>query len=241
MKKLIGALLVVGAVASNTSQILHTTIGLDTDNYIADVTEDVRSKVVTVTSVPDSGNGSGVVVLDGTYIITNKHVADAILNPSPIEEAVAKALGIKDPLPPKHPVVITADGRTISGEFVCVSKVTDLALLKIKGKLPVAHLGGKVKEFKKVIAVGSPSGMTDVVTYGRIVKFLSESISHRLEGFNILHTADLNPGNSGGGLFDFDGNLLGINVAIVTTLQGINNVSIGAETVNKFLVEECGK
>ena len=150
------------------------------------------------------GSGSGVIISDDGYIITNNHV---------IENAVED--GIQ---------VILNDKKEYTAKLVGADPLTDLAVLKIDANnLPMAHFAdiNTAKVGEMVIAVGSPLGLNSTVTSGIISaigrgKLGLNSSSYSVENY-IQTDAAINPGNSGGGLFDMNGSLIGINTAIASS------------------------
>jgi serine protease Do len=144
--------------------------------------------------------GSGVILSDDGYIVTNGHV---------IEQA-------------DRIEVTLHDKREFQAELIGIDPSTDLALLKIKArKLPFLVFGNSdslmVGEW--VLAVGNPFNLESTVTAG-IVSAKGRSIDvldsqDRIESF-IQTDAAVNPGNSGGALINAAGQLVGINTAIVT-------------------------
>ncbi len=152
---------------------------------------------------PGMATGSGVVITNDGYIVTNNHVIE---NASKIE-------------------VTLNDKRTFVAELVGTDKTTDLALLKIEEKsLQFMTFGNsdntKVGEW--VVAVGNPLNLTSTVTAG-IVSAKGRSIDllrrednqYAIENF-IQTDAAINPGNSGGALVNTKGELIGINTAIAS-------------------------
>ncbi|MEN9345151.1 MAG: hypothetical protein RLZZ60_620 [Bacteroidota bacterium] len=152
---------------------------------------------------PGMAAGSGVVITQDGYIVTNNHVID---NASKIE-------------------VTLNDKRTFIAEVIGVDKTTDLALLKIDEKgLRFMSFGNsddcKVGEW--VLAVGNPMNLTSTVTAG-IISAKGRSIDllrrqdnqYAIENF-IQTDAAINPGNSGGALVNTHGQLIGINTAIAS-------------------------
>ncbi|QHG92374.1 PDZ domain-containing protein [Coxiella endosymbiont of Amblyomma sculptum] len=153
------------------------------------------------------GVGSGVIIdAQKGYIITNTHV-------------------IKDQ---KLMLVTLKDGRRYRAKIIGKNKGFDLSVIQIKAKhlteIPFGNSDQlKVGDF--VVAIGSPFGLTQTVTYG-IISALNRQ-EPRIDNFqNFIQTdAPINPGNSGGALIDLQGRLVGINTAIVTTSSG--NIGIG--------------
>ncbi len=147
-----------------------------------------------------SSSGSGVIISPEGYIVTNHHVIE---NASEI-------------------LVTLNDKRGFKAEIVGVDPSTDLALLKIKGsKLPFLEFGNSdsLRVGEWVLAIGNPFELQSTVTAG-IVSARGRSIDiletqDRIESF-IQTDAAVNPGNSGGALVNTNGELVGINTAIIT-------------------------
>lgn len=146
------------------------------------------------------GSGSGVIVSDDGYIITNHHV-------------IADADDIE---------VSLHDNRTYKASVVGTDPTTDLALIQIKEKeLPKISFSNsdEVKLGEWVLAVGNPFSLNSTITAGivsakgRNINILKEQ--YAVEDF-IQTDAAINPGNSGGALVNLDGALIGINTAIAS-------------------------
>lgn len=154
------------------------------------------------------GSGSGVIISNDGYIVTNNHVVE-------FADEVEVTL---------------SNNRTYTAEVVGTNKQTDLAVLKIKAKnLPTLDFAdsdnAKIGEW--VLAVGNPFDLTSTVTAGIIsAKGRSINIIDRggIEAF-IQTDAAVNPGNSGGALVDSQGRLLGINTAIATRTGSFSGYS----------------
>jgi serine protease Do len=150
--------------------------------------------------------GSGVIVANDGYILTNNHVVDG-----------AQEL-----------TVVLPDKKKYPAKLVGTDPQTDMAVIKIDAKdLTPATLGNsdQVKVGQWVIAVGNPFQLMHTVTAGIIsAKGRSEMGLADYEDF-IQTDAAINPGNSGGALADLDGNVIGINTAINSPSGG--NVGIG--------------
>ncbi len=151
--------------------------------------------------------GSGVIVdADKGYILTNYHVIEGA------DEITATL----------------RDQRQFKAEVVGTDPEVDLALVRIKAKdlvaLPVAD-SDEVRVGDFVVAIGSPFGLGQTVTYG-IVSALGRS-GLGIEGYEdfIQTDASINPGNSGGPLVNMNGELVGVNTAIVGPSGG--NIGIG--------------
>ena len=146
--------------------------------------------------------GSGFIINDEGYIITNNHV-------------VSGADEIK---------VKLSDGREFKGQIKGTDEKLDLALIKIDAKdhLPVAVLGDSdaIEVGEWVMAIGNPFGLAQTVTAG-IVSAKGRVIGSGPYDDFIQTDASINPGNSGGPLFNSKGEVIGINTAIVAGGQGI--------------------
>ena len=142
-------------------------------------------------------NGSGVIISEDGYIITNKHV---INNAEEIE-------------------VVLNDKRTYSAKILGEDSNSDLALLKIEeNKLPFLKFynSNNLRVGEWVLAVGNPYNLNSTVTAG-IISAKSRKINILNEGGieSFIQTdAAINSGNSGGALVNTNGNLIGINTAI---------------------------
>jgi serine protease Do len=127
-----------------------------------------------------------------------------------------------------HIQVALNDGRHLEASVVGADPRTDLALLKLKGggPFPVAPLGDSetLKIGEWVIAIGSPFGLSQTVTAGIVSAKGRKELSPGSEPLyaNFIQTdASINPGNSGGPLINMNGEVIGINTAIVQSGQGI--------------------
>ncbi|MFD1629595.1 Do family serine endopeptidase [Pseudopedobacter beijingensis] len=166
-------------------------------------------------NTPSMGKGSGVIVTDDGYIMTNNHVVD---NADKIE-------------------VILTDKRVLQAKVIGKDKNTDLALIKVEASnLPVVKLGNSddVKVGEWVLAVGYPLTLESTVTAGivsakaRQIGILAQDnvdpnnydpqnppVNSSIESF-IQTDAVINRGNSGGALVNTNGELIGINSAIAS-------------------------
>jgi Do/DeqQ family serine protease len=146
------------------------------------------------------GTGSGVIVSEDGYIITNNHV-------------IADADDIE---------VSLSDNRTYKATVIGTDPSTDLALIQIKennlSKLAFFN-SDEVKVGEWVLAVGNPFSLTSTITAG-IVSAKGRNINILREQYaieNFIQTdAAINPGNSGGALVNLQGGLIGINTAIAS-------------------------
>jgi serine protease DegQ len=141
------------------------------------------------------GLGSGVIVSEDGYILTNHHVVESV---DQIEVALA-------------------DSRKVRARVVGTDPETDLAVLKIElEKVPSITFAQpeQLRVGDIVLAIGNPFGVGQTVTLG-IVSGLGRSHLGITTFENFIQTdAAINPGNSGGALVDAGGNLVGINTAI---------------------------
>lgn len=154
---------------------------------------------------PSQSAGSGVIINENGYIVTNNHV----VQDADIVE------------------VTLYDNRTFKAEVIGSDPDTDIALVKIEGKgLPFLSFvnSDKAKVGEWVLAVGNPFNLNSTVTAGiisakgRNINILgrnSEGGNTAIESF-IQTDAAINPGNSGGALVELNGGLLGINTAIAS-------------------------
>ena len=150
----------------------------------------------------NSSLGSGVIVSQDGYILTNHHVVESA---DQIEVAFA-------------------DGRNAKGHIVGTDPETDLAVIKVDVSYPLPAITFASSEATHVgdvvLAVGNPFGVGQTVTMG-IVSALKRNHLGLSTFENFIQTdAAINPGNSGGALVDASGNLLGINSAIYSPNGG---------------------
>ncbi|NNM80603.1 MAG: Do family serine endopeptidase [Gallionella sp.] len=149
-----------------------------------------------------SSLGSGVIVSQDGYILTNQHVVEAA---DQIEVALS-------------------DGRKASAHVIGSDPETDLAVIKVDlpGKLAAitfAH-ADQARIGDIVLAIGNPFGVGETVTMGIVSALKRDHLGlNTFENF-IQTDAAINPGNSGGALVDTNGNLIGINSAIYSPNGG---------------------
>jgi S1-C subfamily serine protease len=151
-----------------------------------------------------AGMGSGVVVSETGYILTNNHVV-----------AAAQAI-----------LVRFMDGQVLPASVVGVDPPTDLAAIRVDATdIPYATLGDSdtLHPGEFVVALGNPLGFDSSVSTG-VVSSIGRALRTEEGGLieNIIqHTAPLNPGSSGGALVNSRGEVVGINTAIIVMAQGI--------------------
>ena len=157
---------------------------------------------------PTTGIGSGFIVSSDGYILTNAHVV------SQASEVTVKL----------------NDRREFSAKVIGSDKPSDVALIKIAATgLPVVHFGdpSKLKPGQWAIAIGSPFGFDSTVTAGVISatgRPVPDDSGYQYVTF-IQTDAAVNPGNSGGPLFNIDGQVVGINSQIYSRTGGYMGVS----------------
>jgi serine protease Do len=155
--------------------------------------------------------GSGFIISADGYVVTNNHVISGGEGKAPVESIT----------------VTLADRREFKARVVGRDALSDVALLKIDAKdLPFVGFGNSqtVRVGDWAIAIGNPFGLGGTVTAG-IVSALHRNIGSGQYDRYIQTDASINQGNSGGPLFDLDGNVIGINTAIFSPTGG--NVGLG--------------
>jgi serine protease Do len=152
-----------------------------------------------------NGMGTGIVIDERGYIITNYHVVEGV----------------------KKIEVSLADGTNCIAQLVSTDPANDLAVVKVdvQRKLPVITIGtsSDLMVGESVIAMGNAFGYEHTVTRG-IVSSIHRSVqvSDTQSYDDLIQTdASINPGNSGGPLLNIDGEMIGINVAVRAGAQGI--------------------
>jgi serine protease Do len=200
--------------ASNINESPKSSPNITNVSDFTDAALKSRPAVVHIQSAGKSDNfldleggstGSGVIITADGYILTNNHVVDGA----------------------KEVKVTLNDRRSYSAKVTGTDPSTDLAVIKIKDKelktrkLPTLKYANSdlVEVGQWVLAVGNPFNLSSTVTAG-IVSAKGRNI-HILEGTYSVESfiqtdAVVNPGNSGGALIDTEGNLIGINTAIIT-------------------------
>jgi serine protease Do len=156
------------------------------------------------------GIGSGVVVSEDGYILTNNHVVDG-----------AGTVRVQ-----------LHDGRDHTAKVVGRDPKTDLAVLKIEARdLPHLKLADSdaIEVGDLVLAVGNPFGLGETVTTGIVSGKGRATLGLDYEDF-IQTDAAINPGNSGGALVDSDGRLVGINTAILSRSGGNQGIGFAIPT-----------
>ena len=153
---------------------------------------------------PARGIGSGFIVSSDGYVLTNAHVVDD-----------ASEVTVK-----------LTDRREFVAKVIGVDKRSDVALIKIAATgLPTVHFGdsSRLKPGQWVVAIGSPFGFENSVTAG-VVSATARPLDENYVPF-IQTDAAVNPGNSGGPLFNVDGQVIGINAQIYSRTGGFMGMS----------------
>ncbi len=220
LRSILVSVLIFLATLFSTEQVFSAALTEDERNNIA-VYEKVAEGVVNVTSIamqldfffnayPTQGSGSGSIIDTKGHILTNHHV-------------VAEAQKLE---------VTLGDGSKWPGKLVGSDPDNDLAVIKIdapKEKLKVIPMGDSknLRIGQKVLAIGNPFGLQSTLTTG-IISSLGRTIRSAAGTLieNVIQTdAAINPGNSGGPLLTSDGEIIGINSAILSPSGG--SVGIG--------------
>ena len=210
-----------GSSANAAQETPAAPSGVPGDEPVAEVAAQVGPSIVQVNveavqqtpfgAQEAQGLGSGVIYREDGHIITNNHV-------------VADASSVN---------IAFADGSIERGEVVGNDDATDLAVVKVdRGNLPAARFreNADLTPGQLAVAIGSPSGFQSTVTAG-VISGLNRSLPPELTGsanplVDLIQTdAAISPGNSGGGLADRAGQIVGINVAYLPPAQtGAENI-----------------
>lgn len=185
----------------------NTAIGVAEKVIPSIVNIDVKYDINTIfnSKATSQGTGSGVILSEEGYILTNNHVVSPKQSNQFFTVSEAKDI-----------TVTLSDDKKYEAEIVGVDQITDLAVIKLKNKpkLTPAKLGNsdnvKIGEF--VMAVGSPLGFKGSVTNG-IVSSTNRKVTLK-DGTSltaIQTNASINSGNSGGALVNSNGEVIGIN------------------------------
>jgi serine protease Do len=182
-------------ISPSVVQIIATGYGLESD------TERVGASVLS----RERSTGSGVIVSEEGYIMTNAHVVQG-----------ARSIRVK---------LNDASNRAntlVDGKLIGMDRQLDLAMLKIESSglraLPFGN-SADLKQGEVVLAFGSPLGMDNSVTMG-IVSAVARQLTEDDPRIYIQTDAPINPGNSGGPLVDARGHLVGMNTFIFTQSGG---------------------
>ncbi|MBS3102109.1 trypsin-like peptidase domain-containing protein [Candidatus Woesearchaeota archaeon] len=173
------------------------------------IVDEVLQSVVSVGT--DKGQGSGAIIEDNGFIVTNYHVVNG-------------ANIIR---------VLTSDGRVHDAQFIGYNDVIDIAVLKMEGDFKKLRYGDSddTKVGEKVIALGNPAGLSFTVTEG-IVSAVHRKGPNNLAVY-IQTDVPVNPGNSGGPLVNTNSRLIGINNFKIAGFEGLG-FAIESNTVKQI-------
>jgi len=204
--------------AAKTSDSLFATI----EREELSVKENVKRTggAVVMVQTP-SGLGSGFIVTPDGYVITNDHVIQGDTDITVVIFGQGKSGA-------------TVKRNVKRVKIVSTNAYVDLALLKLEGEkdLPVAYLGDSdlLKVGAPVYAIGNPLGLERSVSEGIV-----STTNRPLDGMTYIQTtAALNPGNSGGPLFNLRGEVVGVANLILLQTEGLN-FAIPSAAVRRFL------
>jgi len=211
-----GAAAALGLTGAGTVEVTKTyqAAPVVDRSSLSDIAARVQPSVVSIRA--GGAGGSGVVLSEDGYVLTNNHV-------------VANANRL---------LVTFSDGRTARASTVGTDPRTDLAVIKaqdVSGLQPATFGDSDAMRIgDTVLALGSPLGLDGSVTAG-IVSALDRTIrpGDRASGrgatiSGVIQTdAAINPGNSGGALVNLNGEVIGINTAIATSGGGTGNIGVG--------------
>jgi serine protease Do len=168
---------------------------------------------------PSTSLGSGFIISDDGYVVTNSHVVDDA------DEIIVRL----------------TDRREFDAELLGIDKRSDIALLKVEAtNLPTVKLGSssELKVGEWVLAIGSPFGFDHSVTAG-IVSAKGRSLPDDSYVPFIQTDVAINPGNSGGPLFNLKGEVVGVNAQIYSRTGGFMGLSFAIPVdVMKDVVEQ---
>lgn len=169
---------------------------------------------------PSRGVGSGFIVSSDGYVLTNAHV-------------VSDASEV---------VVTLTDRREFTAKVIGIDKASDVALIKIAATgLPAVRFGdpSKLRPGQWAIAIGSPFGFDNSVTAG-VISALGRPLNDGSNNYVTFIQTDaaVNPGNSGGPLFNIDGEVIGINSQIYSRTGGYMGVSFAIPIDQALNVKE---
>jgi len=199
-------------------------IKAETSADFSGIVDAVLESVVTIRT--DIAQGSGFIIKEDGFVITNAHVLEGARRAS----------------------VITSDREVKRITLIGFNLTLDLALLKIDGDYPALEFedADNIKIGEKVIAIGNPLGLSFSVSEG-IVSGTDRIGSNGLPAY-IQTDAALNPGNSGGPLINNQGKVIGINNFKIRgenlgfalqsdyIVDGVNEIALNSESLNKTIL-----
>jgi putative serine protease PepD len=225
------------AVTSATTDPTDASVTITANDAVVAVAESASPAVVTLTvesagdgafgpfSMPSTGVGSGFVFDADGLILTNEHVVEG-------DGTITVAF---------------QDGTELPGTVIATDTQHDLAVVRVEASgLPTVEIGrsATLKVGQLVVAIGSPLGtFTESVTSGilsatgRTIEVGSQSSRRTTTMTGLLQTdAAINSGNSGGPLLDASGRVIGVNVAVATSAQGIG-FAVPIEAASDIIAE----
>ncbi len=184
-----------------------------------------------------SATGSGIIISEDGYILTNNHVVSTSTSSSSLYYEVSDAISVK--------VKLYNDDNVYDAKIIGTDDDTDLAVIKIeKTGLTPAELGNSddVKVGEYAMAIGNPLGLATSATSGIISAVNREITTTDNEKYTVIQTdAAINSGNSGGALVNSEGKVIGINTLKLsgTGVEGIGfAIPINSTTdITKQLIE----
>ena len=173
------------------------------------IIDNVLESVVSVGT--NKGLGSGAIIDDRGFIVTNFHVVDG-----------ARIIR-----------VLTYDNKVYDAALIGYNDVVDVAVIKVDASLPRLRFGDSddVKVGERVIALGNPAGLSFTVTEG-IVSAVHRTGSNNLKIY-LQTDVPINPGNSGGPLVDTNSRIIGINNFKISGFEGLG-FAIESNTVKQI-------
>lgn len=208
---------------SSTQTILQKQLGEIKAETSADFSGIIETELKGVVNIKtDISQGSGFLITDDGYILTNYHVVEG-----------ARKAGI-----------YTYDNKLHSTRLIGYDEVMDLALLKIEGSFSSLSLGNSddIKVGEKVIAIGNPLGLSFTVTEGIISARDRKGINSLPYYFQT--DVSLNPGNSGGPLIDKNGRVIGINNFKISGAEALGfalEINYAKEKINDITLRDLNQ
>jgi len=224
IKKDDSAIITEDVTSENNAALATSEIAKIAADSVVEITTEIVNTSGFASQYVQSGAGSGVIISDNGYIVTNNHV---------IEDASKITVTLRD-------------GTIYEAELKGTDKIADIALIKIDASgLKAATLGDsdKLNVGDKTVAIGNPLGQLGGTVTDGIISALSRDVVIDNVTMTLLQTnAAINPGNSGGGLFDGRGRLIGIVNAksAGTEIEGlgfaipVNNVSAVLDDLKQY-------
>ena len=170
-----------------------------------DIYEKVNPSVVSINvysnqSISPLGSGTGIVMTDDGYIITNAHVVDGGTSVN----------------------VVFHDGENLRGTIIGADATTDLAIVKVEAKgLVAAEFGDstQLRVGERIVAIGNAGGLSSTMTQG-IISGLDRDLGTGARSLKLIQVdAAINPGNSGGPLINRFGQVIGINSSKIASVD----------------------